>query len=83
MGIPEWKLFPGVPEDTFYLFPRVEYNGMSAREFCKLVLEEHRIAMVPGDVFGGEYYKHVRISYGGDTDTQKKAAGKLTDILNT
>jgi|TARA_Y100000031_G_C7857698_1_gene220474 hypothetical protein len=30
-----------------------------------------------------EYDKHVRISYGGDIDTQKKATEKLTDILNS
>jgi aminotransferase len=77
---------PGVllcpPKGAFYLFPRIQYKGMSGSEFCSFMLQEHKVAMVPGDVFGANYQQYVRISYGGDLDTQRLAAAKLSEVLN-
>ncbi len=70
------------PEGAFYTFPRVEFRSMTGREFCSFVLDEHAMAMVPGDVFGPSYEQHVRISYGGDLQTQARAVERMGNILN-
>jgi aspartate aminotransferase len=55
------RSLPGVecadPEGAFYAFPRVAalYERKRVRgsaEFCRLLLEEARVAAVPGDAFG-------------------------------
>jgi len=70
------------PAGAFYLFPLINYRGMSGREFCQYMLDEHHIAMVPGEIFGEDFGQHVRISYGRDTDIQTQASQKFVEILN-
>lgn len=40
------------PKGTFYAFPDISATGLSSREFAVRLLEEERVAMVPGDAFG-------------------------------
>ena len=51
------------PKGSFYLFPCVKNTGMTGEEFATKLLEEEKVAVVPGDAFGefGKYY--VRCSY--------------------
>ncbi len=49
------------PKGAFYVFPSIEKLGMTALEFCSIMLEKEGVALVPGDAFGLE--KHVRIAY--------------------
>lgn len=51
------------PKGSFYLFPCVKSTGMTGEEFATRLLEEEKVAVVPGDAFGefGKYY--VRCSY--------------------
>ena len=69
------------PGGAFYVFPRIDYQGMSGREFCEYMLEEHQVAMVPGEIFGDSYVRHMRISYGRDIETQHAAAAKIVEVL--
>ncbi len=66
---------------ALYLFPRIDYRGMSGWDFCQTLLEEHQIAMVPGEIFGAAYGEHVRISFGQNLQVQRAAAAKLVEIL--
>lgn len=66
---------------ALYVFPRIQYRGMSGSDFCHFMLEEHHIAMVPGEIFGKEYGDHVRISYGQNIQVQQAAAARLIDVL--
>lgn len=70
------------PKGAFYLFPRIRYKQMSGKEFCDYMLEEHGIAMVPGEVFGKGFEQHVRISYGCNLEVQALASQKLFEVLN-
>lgn len=51
------------PEGAFYVFPCIKGTGMDSETFCRRLLEEKHVAVVPGDAFGtcGEGY--VRVSY--------------------
>jgi len=51
------------PEGAFYVFPQIGAFGMTSEEFCKRLLEEHRVAIVPGTAFGDCGEGFARISY--------------------
>jgi aspartate aminotransferase len=48
-------------QGAFYLFPRIEALGLSSDEFAARILEEEKVALVPGGGFGAEGY--IRLSY--------------------
>ncbi|MBP1156257.1 MULTISPECIES: aminotransferase A [unclassified Paenibacillus] len=54
------------PEGAFYLFPSIERFGLSSMEFTMKLLEEQRVAVVPGDAFSiyGEGYIRISYAYG-------------------
>jgi aminotransferase len=51
------------PEGAFYLFPSVKKWGMTSIEFATRLLEEQRVAVVPGDAFSDYGEGYLRISY--------------------
>lgn len=51
------------PEGAFYVFPSIRKTGMKSLEFCEKLLQEERVAVVPGDAFGACGEGFVRISY--------------------
>jgi aspartate aminotransferase len=56
---------PGVScvnaKGAFYLFPNIAQTGLKSADFCAKLLEQEKVAMVPGIAFGADDY--VRISY--------------------
>jgi len=70
------------PKGAFYLFPSINYKRMCGKDFCDFILNNHSVAMVPGEVFGSAFKNHVRISYGRDKDTQVKAVNILQEVLS-
>ena len=51
------------PEGAFYVFPSIKATGLSSEEFCRRLLEEKHVAVVPGNAFGESGEGFVRISY--------------------
>jgi aspartate aminotransferase/aminotransferase len=49
------------PDGAFYMFISVEKTGMDAAEFCRYILEEAGVALVPGEAFS--YPGFVRMAY--------------------
>jgi aspartate aminotransferase len=63
-----WQKFNGIPGVTcvnskgaFYLFPNISKLGLKSAEFCSRLLEQEKVAAVPGIAFGADDY--IRISY--------------------
>src|SRR5690625_943833 len=52
-----------VPGGAFYVFPSIKETGMSSEEFAQRLLEEERVAVVPGHVFGESGEGYIRCSY--------------------
>jgi aspartate aminotransferase len=56
---------PGVTccnaQGAFYLFPNISAIGLKSSEFCSRLLEQEKVAAVPGIAFGADDY--LRISY--------------------
>lgn len=51
------------PESTFYAFPNISSFGMSSWEFSRYMVKNHKVAMVPGSIFGENGEGYVRISF--------------------
>src|SRR6187399_41899 len=63
-----WKKLNGIPgvscvnsKGAFYLFPNISGTGLKSSEFCARLLEQEKVAAVPGIAFGADDY--IRISY--------------------
>jgi aminotransferase len=52
-----------MPSGAFYVFPRIRETGLSSAEFATRLLEEKRVAVVPGPAFGAGGEGYVRCSY--------------------
>lgn len=51
------------PQGAFYIFPSIKKFNMTSEEFCNKLLEEKKIACVPGTAFGEKGEGYIRISY--------------------
>jgi len=51
------------PHGAFYAFPSVAISGMDDETFAQRLLEEERVAVVPGSAFGPGGEGYVRCSY--------------------
>ncbi|NOZ81133.1 MAG: pyridoxal phosphate-dependent aminotransferase [DPANN group archaeon] len=71
------------PKGAFYCFPEVKDaypEGIrNSMEFCKHLLDEARLALVPGSAFGREH--HVRISYAASREDIEKGMDRLERFL--
>jgi aspartate aminotransferase len=67
------------PSGAFYAFPNVQalYGGRvkNSQELAVYLLDEAKVALVPGDAFGSE--PHVRISYAVSLEDVEKALGRI------
>jgi len=51
------------PQGAFYAFPSIKSTGLTSEEFSTRLLNEGKVAAVPGDVFGLGGNGHLRCSY--------------------
>jgi aspartate aminotransferase len=75
---------PGVacqrPDGTFYLFPRIHLE-MTSLELSRRLLQEERLALVPGVTFGPRGEGHLRISCSAPVSALEDAAQRLGRFL--
>lgn len=58
------------PGGAFYMFPNISAFGMRSVEFAERLLEQQKVAVVPGEPFGSD--DHIRLSYACSTETIEK-----------
>jgi len=63
-------------QGAFYLFPNISRFGMDDMEFCARLLDEQKVAAVPGSAFGAPGF--LRISYATADETLTKGIDRLT-----
>ncbi len=66
-----------VPEGAFYVFPSIAKTGMSSQEFCRRLLEDQRVAVIPGDAFGACGDGYIRCSYAYSKEIIKECLEKI------
>lgn len=74
-------LTTNVPKGTFYVFANITSSGLSSDEFCVRLLEEQRVAVVPGTAFGDSGEGFVRISYATGMEQIKEACSRIEVFL--
>jgi len=65
------------PESTFYAFPNISSTGLSSWDFAKYLAKEHKVAVVPGSIFGNAGEGHVRLSFEASTEQLKKGIARI------
>src|ERR1700722_3098539 len=66
---------------AFYLFPNISKLGLKSTEFCAKLLEQVKVAAVPGIAFGADDY--LRISYATSMSTIEKGLDRLESFAKT
>ena len=69
------------PEGAFYVFPSIKTTGLSSQEFCERLIQEKKVAVVPGDAFGESGEGFIRISYAYSLDHIKTALNRMEEFL--
>lgn len=70
------------PFGAFYVFPSIKQFGMTSDEFAEKLLEEEKVAVVPGTAFGACGEGFLRISYAYSVEDLKKALEKIEEFVN-
>ena len=69
------------PFGAFYVFPSILEFNMTSEEFATRLLEEEKVAVVPGTAFGKCGEGFLRISYAYSLDDLKEALGRLGSFI--
>jgi len=77
MGLPCFK-----PLGAFYVFPDIRGTGLTSKEFSLRLLQEKKVACVPGPAFGVSGEGHVRCSYATSLEKIKTAMERMADFVN-
>jgi len=70
------------PRGAFYAFPSVAASGMDDDTFCRRLLEEERVAIVPGRSFGPGGEGFVRACYATGYDKIEEALRRVKSFMN-
>lgn len=63
------------PEGAFYIFCRIRKIGLSSMEAADRLLDEAKVAVVPGKVFGSD--RHIRLSFATSMENIKKGIDRI------
>ena len=65
------------PLGAFYAFPSIKRFGMTSDEFANRLLQEEKVAVVPGTAFGDSGEGYLRVSYAYSLKSLKEALGRI------
>jgi aspartate aminotransferase len=81
-----WKRLNAIPgiscvkaKGAFYLFPKVSQTGLGSMDFCAQLLEQQKVAAVPGTAFGAGDY--IRISYATSMENIQKGLDRIESFV--
>jgi aminotransferase len=76
LGLPTFE-----PRGAFYAFPKISVTGMDEETFAQKLLEEERVAVVPGTAFGPGGEGFVRCSYATAYEKLEEALRRLDRFM--
>lgn len=65
------------PNGAFYVFPSIKRFGMTSEQFAFRLLEEEKVAIVPGTAFGDCGEGYLRVSYAYSIENLKQAVERI------
>lgn len=71
-----------LPMGAFYIFPSIKKFGLSSEEFCERLLNEKKVACVPGSAFGTGGEGYMRISYCYSFEELEKGLNLIEEFIN-
>ena len=71
------------PQGAFYVFPSIKKFGMTSEEFAVKLLEQEKVAVVPGSAFGACGEGYLRISYAYSLKDLKRALARIERFIKT
>lgn len=77
LGLPTFE-----PHGAFYAFPNVAITGMDDETFAQRLLEEERVAVVPGNSFGSGGEGFVRCSYATAYEKIEEALQRMESFMH-
>ena len=83
-----WEKLNSIPgiscvnaKGAFYLFPNISALGLKSADFCARLLEQEKVAAVPGIAFGADDY--LRISYATSMANIEKGLTRLENFARS
>ncbi|WP_125141164.1 aminotransferase class I/II-fold pyridoxal phosphate-dependent enzyme [Clostridium transplantifaecale] len=70
------------PYGAFYMFPCIKRFGMTSDEFANRLLQEEKIAIVPGTAFGDCGEGYLRVSYAYSLEDLQKAIARIRRFVD-
>ena len=80
-GFREMGLSCFEPYGAFYVFPCIKSVGMQSEEFCMKLLEEEKVAVVPGSAFGKCGEGFIRCSYAYSIEKIEEALKRISKFV--
>ncbi len=80
-GFREMGLSCFEPEGAFYVFPNVSSTGFNGEEFASKLLEEEKVAVVPGSAFGESGENFIRCSYAYSIKNIEEALRRISKFV--
>ena len=68
------------PGGAFYVFVDISATGMNSLDFCKTLLEQEKVAAIPGVAFGAD--RCIRLSYATDMTSIHKGMDRLAKFVS-
>ena len=65
------------PHGAFYVFPSIRSTGMDDYEFAERLLDEEKVAVIPGSAFGDGGRGHVRMCYASPYNLLEEALERI------
>ncbi len=76
LGLPTFE-----PHGAFYAFPNIRASGMDEETFAQKLLEEEKVAVVPGSAFGPGGEGYVRCSYATAYEKIEEALRRIDHFM--
>ena len=70
------------PQGAFYAFPSIKKTGLNSLDFAQKLLQEEKVAVVPGTAFGDDFKDYIRISYASSMDNLKEALVRINNFIS-
>lgn len=69
------------PRGAFYIFPSIKKFGLASFEFASKLLDQERVAVVPGDAFSVYGEGYIRISYAYSMEILEEGLNRLEKFI--
>ncbi len=70
------------PEGAFYIYPNIKKYGLKDEDFALRLLQEQKVAVVPGSAFSEGNYDNIRCCYAASMNDLKEALKRIEIFVN-